>query len=114
MKVGLEEIVRVREVGRVRGGDEEKGEEKERIMKAKGRDHGGKEGAAGKDGLLVRALEKAFEGPQTANISLLPIFSNRPQKPSRPGHTRQLSRSNSIHDDEGPCRRPREYFIQPT
>ena len=63
--VELEEIAKVGLViGRkMRRGDEEKGEEKEWKMQAKGRDHGGQEGATGGLGRAVRALKKAFRKP---------------------------------------------------
>lgn len=49
--VKLEEIAKVGlVVGKMRRGDEEKGQKKEWEMQAKGRDHGWQEGATGADG----------------------------------------------------------------
>jgi hypothetical protein len=55
----------------VGGGDEEKGEKKERIIKAKERGHAseGKEGPRGEDEAVDRTLEKDFDEPHLGRPS---------------------------------------------
>jgi hypothetical protein len=96
--VRLDEIVKVRLVSKVRGGDEAKGEKKEWNMKTKEGDHGGKEGPRERKRGVESWLKRLSTNPSEHDTSwrVLPIFRGGPQTPSLLAHAPRMSLSSRM------------------